>query len=199
MTILLIRHAHTAAVGLCLTGRRPGVRLSDRGARQAARLPARLRPYSIRAIYTSPIERAIDTAAPLARERALAPRVDESLTEIDFGAWTGLTLDQLRDDSAWQRFNTHRSTATIPGGERPTDVRDRIVCAIERLRTVHAAETIAVFSHGDVIRSAVLHYLDVPLDHFERIEIGPASVTALELEGARRRFLYINSLDESDL
>lgn len=119
-TILLIRHGHTAVVGQRLVGHLPGVRLSEHGAAQARRLAGRLAADPIAAVYSSPLERATHTAAPLARQRALDVRLDSDLIEVDFGAWTGRTFAELEADERWQRFNTRRASAEVPGGERRT-------------------------------------------------------------------------------
>ena len=195
MRALLIRHAHTEAVGRYIAGRRAAVRLSEDGRRQAARLPGRLARLDVEALYTSPLERARETAAPIAARLGIEACVRDDLTEVDFGAWTGLPLDVLARLPEWQRFNAHRATSGIPGGEHPTDVQSRAVAALEELRARHRGTTIALVSHAEVIRSAVLHYLGMSLDHFHRIEISAASVTTLEIADEGPRLLCINEQD----
>jgi probable phosphoglycerate mutase len=193
--VLLIRHAETDAIGRYLAGRKAGVHLSDAGRAQAGRLPARLARHDLRALYASPLERAIQTAEPLAKERGLDIRLREGFTEVDFGTWTGLSFETLQGLSGWQEFNTRRALAASPGGERLADMQARAVTALEELSTDHPDVTIAVVSHAEIIRSVVLHYLGVSLDLFHRIEISPASVTTLEIAGAGPRFLCINDQD----
>ncbi len=191
-TILLIRHGHTDAIGRRLVGRAPGVHLTDQGRAQAERLPALLRPLCIDHIVSSPLERALETADPLARARALTIAVDEGLTEVDFGAWTGMTFDDLSRLPEWQRFNAQRASADVPGGEAPVLLQTRIVAALERLRARHPGETIAAVSHADVIRAAVLSYAGASLDMVYRIEISPASITAVVFTAGGPRILYVN-------
>jgi len=193
---LLIRHGDTAALGRFLAGREPGLHLSGEGQRQAGRLPARTARYEIRAVYTSPLERARQMAAPLAEAHGLTAVALDALLEVDFGHWTGKAFTVLDGSPGWQAFNTHRRSAQAPGGERLADVQARIVMLLERLRDEHGSEAIALVSHAEVIRSAVLHYLTASLDLFQRIEISPASITAIEMQWDSPRFLCINDQDE---
>jgi probable phosphoglycerate mutase len=192
-TTLLIRHAHTDAVHQRLAGRAPGWPLSARGAEQAERLGRRLaRLVALDAVYTSPLERAVQTAAALLRHQAAALHVCDDLTEVDFGAWTGRTFAELDGDPAWREFNESRSTAAIPDGERPVDVQRRIVSAIARLAAAHEGGTIALVSHADVVRSALLCYAAIPLDLHYRFDIGPASVSAIAVASSEVRLLCVN-------
>jgi probable phosphoglycerate mutase len=192
---LLIRHGDTAAVNRMLAGRVPGIHLNESGRAQAARLPARLTGYRIRAIYTSGMERAQETAAPLGESLGVEPVLQDALAEVDFGAWAGQSFADLDLLPEWRAFNAHRCTARAPGGERLADVQARVVMLLEALRDQHGGETIALVSHAEVIRCAVLHYLTVSLDLFQRIEISPASITVLELHENGPRFLTINHPD----
>jgi probable phosphomutase (TIGR03848 family) len=195
MTALLIRHAETAAIGRYLAGRCAGLDLNDEGRRQAERLPARLSRYTVDAIYTSPLARARRTSEPLARQLGVDARVRADLSEVDFGAWTGMTFEQLQDRLDWQSFNGDRRSARAPGGERLSDVQARIVSALEDLAASHRLGTIVVVSHAEVIRCALLHYLAMPLDLFQRIEIAPASITALRVGDTGPTILSMNERD----
>jgi probable phosphoglycerate mutase len=191
---LLIRHAHTDALGHRLCGRAAGVALSSTGEAQARRLAAALASYQIAAIYTSPLERAVATARAIAAHQpAAAVSLCEDLSEMDFGAWTGKSFTDLDSDPAWRAFNSHRSTAPVPGGERAIDVQRRVVAALARLTSLHAGQTIGIVSHGDLVRSAVLHYAGTPLDLYDRFEIDPASVTAVAFWPSGPRLLYVNN------
>jgi broad specificity phosphatase PhoE len=196
MIALLIRHADTNAIGRVLWGRKPGLHLSDPGAVQARRLPTRLERWSISALYSSPRERAQETAAPLSVARRLSIVVNEAFDEVDFGGWSGRTIADLDPLPEWQLFNSDREHAAAPGGERVAQVQTRIVAELARLAALHPADTIAIVSHAEVIRCAVLHYLGMSLDAFQRVEISPASVTALRLEGGSATFLSINQRDD---
>jgi broad specificity phosphatase PhoE len=112
--------------------------------------------------------------------------------ELDFGEWTGLTADEIRKDPRWQPWNTCRSIATIPGGESWRQVQDRVVGALFDLQLVHPAGNVAIVSHGDVIRAALLFALGMPLDFYSRIEIAFASISTIRLDGSGIRVLALN-------
>ena len=192
-TALLVRHAHTDAIGRILAGRAAGVPLSTAGRIQADHLGRALASAPLAAVYTSPLERAVDTARAIAGHQSVTVTEDAALNEIDFGEWTGLTLSELEDMENWRAFNRQRASARIPGGEAPQCVQQRMVAAIARLTAAHAGSTIALVSHGDVIRSAVLHVAGSSLDLYDRFEISPASVTAMEVSGAYVRLVYVNN------
>jgi len=180
-TFLLIRHGSTPTVGVSLAGRAPGVHLDANGRNQAQELAVRLGVARIAAVYSSPLERAIETAEPLAERLGQQVQIRADLTEIDFGGWQGMTLRQLEDDKLWFQFNAHRGTVGAPGGEMMLDVQVRMFKQLEYLRQQHANETVAVVSHADVIKAALMLYLNVPLDSHLRLEISPASVSIVEL------------------
>jgi probable phosphoglycerate mutase len=194
-TVFLIRHGLTDAVGRHLVSRTRGIHLNSDGRAQAERVRDRLAPRRVDAIYSSPIERAFESAEPLAASRSLPISIAEGLTEVDFGEWTGLSFEDLAERSDWQRFNDARSTAVVPGGERASDVQSRIVTTLDDLRTRHDGESIAVVSHADVIRSAVLHVARTSLDHWYRFEISPGSITTITYEvNGVARLLGVNEV-----
>lgn len=192
--ILLIRHARYQGMGQRLAGRTPGLPLDDVGRAQAQALAARLAGVPLAAVYTSPIERARETAEVLAAERALSVQVDEELTEFDFGDWTGRAVDDLVNagDPAWRTFNRSRSSTAAPNGEHPAACQARMVAALERIAGRHPRSSVAVVSHADPIRSAIAHYLGMPLDHLLRLEIEPAMLAILQLEPWGGRLLGLN-------
>jgi probable phosphoglycerate mutase len=191
-TILLIRHGMTDSVGVRLTSRAPGVTLSLAGRTQVEQLRTRLREAALAAVYSSPMERTLATAEPIARDRGLPVQTLDELIEVDFGEWTGLTFAELDEREDWQRFNATRGSAPVPGGETAPQVQARIVGALETLARRHAGETIAAVSHGDVIRNAVLHAAGTPIDLWHRFEISPASITAVAIDGSAFRLLTVN-------
>jgi probable phosphoglycerate mutase len=172
------------------------VPLSNQGRSQADRLGRALASCPLAAIYTSPLERAVQTAAAIGRYQAAAVSQVAELLEIDFGGWTGKTFIELECDPAWHRFNARRSTACIPAGERLADVQRRIVAAIKKLGARHPGRTVAMVSHADVLRFALLHYVGATLDDYARFEVAPASVTALSLTAERTRLVFVNRQTE---
>ena len=178
-TFYLIRHGDTAAVGRYVAGRAPGVSLTESGRRQVAELAERLAREPVRHLVCSPLDRTRETAEPVARRLGLAVQVADELTELDFGAWTGQTFDQVAPDEHWRRFNAFRSGTPAPGGELMLEAQARVVPWMRRVSQEAPDQTIVAVSHGDVIRAALLYYLGMPLDFYGRIEISPASVSVV--------------------
>jgi broad specificity phosphatase PhoE len=181
-TLLLVRHASHDWLGRGVAGRMPGVAMNDQGSREAKALIARLEHRPAHAIYSSPMQRAQETAAPLATARGLTVVTDDELSEIDFGEWTGLGFDELERQhrERWRIWCEHKAIAAAPGGEAFADVQRRVMARLEHLRRIHPSETVLLFSHGDVIKAAIAGFLGLPLDHVERFEIAPASVSIVE-------------------
>ncbi len=180
-TVFLVRHAAHDRLNRILCGRMPGVSLGTDGRAQAAALAERLARESLAAVYASPLERACETAEPLARHREIDVQVVDALNEIDIGAWTGRAFDDLRDDPHWTRWNTARSVTRPPVGETMLEAQTRVVGGIERLCAAHPEQGIALVSHADVIKAALAYYLGLPLDAILRFEISPASISKLVL------------------
>jgi probable phosphoglycerate mutase len=194
-TFLLIRHGENDWVGKALAGRLPGVHLNASGAAQAERLARSLAGKPIQRVVSSPLERATETAGPIAAALGLTVQVCEEFTEIQFGEWEGKPVAGLELDPRWKLYNSYRSTTPAPGGEMMLETQVRFVSGVERLRREHPAETIAVVSHADPIRAALLHYLGMPIDLFLRLEVRPASISILELHEYGPRVLGLNMED----
>jgi probable phosphomutase (TIGR03848 family) len=197
-TFLLIRHAHCDPIGRSIAGRAPGVHLNAEGQAAATALGERLSSMAIKAVYSSPLERARETASPLAQRLGLEVQNAPGLIEVDFGEWTGRTLAELHRIPEWNAFNSFRSGTRIPGGENMAEVLARALQEIERIRTGHSASSdlVAIVSHGDVLRLLIAHYLGIPVDLFQRLEVSPASVSVLSLEPYGPRVLLLNSTEE---
>ena len=168
-------------MGVNVTGWRPGVHLNDAGMAEAAELAEFLEGVPVAAIYSSPLERALETAAPLARRRSMEIAQRAEFGEVRYGDWQGRSYESLRSDPEWQRFTGFRSSTRPPSGELMLETQARMVAALCEVARWHEGQTIAVFSHGDAIRCAVMHFLGIPLDFHLRIEIQPASITILQL------------------
>lgn len=183
MRLLLLRHAHCASCGPVLTGRTPGVELDPVGERQARALAHALRTEPLAAVYTSPMARAVQTARAVAAAHGLEPVCRAALDEMDFGEWVGMRFDELEHDPRWRQFNAQRGACGAPGGESASALQARAVAELASLHGHHAAETIAVVTHAEVVRCVVAHALAIPLDTSLRLEIAPASVTRLQWHG----------------
>lgn len=196
---LLIRHATTNSVGKRLSGRTPGVSLNEEGQQQAAQLAERLSNVQLAAIYTSPLERAVETTQPLAAAKQLNYTIADDFIEMDFGQWTNLTFQELDSDAQFKLFNQFRSNTRIPGGETMLEAQLRIVTGMQKLCKKHPNETIAIVSHSDLIKAAVAYYAGIHLDMFQRIEISPASVSIIEVYDETARLILLNHTGEIQL
>ena len=163
-TFFLVRHAAHDRVGSVLCGRMPGVSLGALGHEQAHRLAGRFANETIASIQSSPLERARETADPIAARLAQGITVNEGIAEIDFGAWTGRSFNELDGDPAWDAWNGARSVSRPPGGESMLEAQMRIVRAIETLREAYRERAVLLVSHSDVIKAALLFYLGLPID-----------------------------------
>ncbi|HEY2681309.1 MAG TPA: histidine phosphatase family protein [Candidatus Udaeobacter sp.] len=188
---LFVRHgAHDLLTTGVICGRQPDVHLNALGRQQAEQIAERLAALPIDAIYCSPLERACETAGPLAAKLGLPMRSAEEFNEIDVGVWTNRTVAELKDVPEWQQWNSFRSGGVAPGGESMVAVQARAVGKVSELRTRHSFVTI--FTHADIIRAVLAHFLGVHLDLFLRIEIDPASASWIELYEAAVRVRLVN-------
>jgi broad specificity phosphatase PhoE len=147
---------------------------------------------ALRAIYTSPLERAIETAEPIARHRGIDPRAIEDLGEVHVGEWEGKSFAELEGQVQWVAYNQSRSIVRPPGGELMIECQTRMVRAMERIAKEHTGETIAIVSHGDPIRLLLSHFLGTPIDFLLRFEIDPASLSIVQMAEWGSRVLCMN-------
>lgn len=195
-TFFLIRHASCGGLGQTLWGRTPGVCLNEKGQLQAQRLAERFKNIPLNAVYSSPLERALQTATEVAHSMKLEVRSSEAANEINFGEWTGKTFESLSGDRRWRHFNNYRSMTTIPGGESFLEVQNRIVKELETLAEQHGNARIAIVSHADVIRAAVAYFAATPIDLIDRFEILPCSVSVIAVNDDNATLLTVNNLGE---
>jgi broad specificity phosphatase PhoE len=176
-----------------LTGRSPGVDLNEVGRKQAAKTADLLSKLSVKAVYSSPLERTRQTAGALSRALGLETRVDERLNELDMGEWTARRVDELRERADWKRYHLLRSCTAVPGGESVLDVQARAMSAINDLRGRHEGEVVAVVTHADVIKLVVTYLAGIHIDLMQRIDIAPGSVTPVTLGSDFVKIHSINS------
>jgi probable phosphomutase (TIGR03848 family) len=193
-TVLLIRHGTTPSTGKLLPGRAPGLHLADKGVEQAQRAGARVGELQrVDALYTSPLERARETAAPIASATGLKAKVERGLLECDFGDWTGAELAKLMKLPEWRTVQKAPSTFRFPNGESFTEMQVRIVSTLDRLRNRHPGGTIVCVSHADPIKAAMAHALGTHLDLFQRIVISTCSISAVGFTADGPVALTVNS------
>jgi probable phosphoglycerate mutase len=191
-TLYLIRHAENDFMRQRkLAGWLPGIHLNDRGRAQAEGLVPLFDDVRLEAVYSSPLERAIETASPLARSHGLSIQRRTALGETRYGRWEGQSISRLRRLKLWSQLQTAPSLVTVPGGESVRETQARIVGELERILPQHPG-AVACFSHADPIKLALAHYLGQPLDLFQRLMIEPASISALLIQDGRVRVQTIN-------
>ncbi|HEV2364103.1 MAG TPA: histidine phosphatase family protein [Caulobacteraceae bacterium] len=192
-SIYLIRHATHDRLGRVLCGRMADVGLSEEGLRQAEALARCIEGEpKVTALYSSPLERTLQTAEPIARSLGLAPRITEALNEVDVGRWTGASFAALRGDPAWRSWKRAPVKSRPPGGESLADVAARVGGWIDEMRRAHPDETIVAVSHGDVIKTAIALALGLGLDRLHRFEISPASLSLLLVGGRDQKVCWLN-------
>jgi len=193
-TFFLVRHAAHERVGTILCGRMPGVHLGSAGRYQAEQLAQRFANESVACIRTSPLERALETAQPIASCLGHTLQICDAINEIDFGRWTGSSFEALKQDPHWSSWNHSRSTSRPPEGKTMLEAQGRIVEAMEQLRSRYAGRSVILVSHSDVIKAALLYHLGMPLDSYGRIEVEPASTCTLVVGDWGSKLLRLNEV-----
>lgn len=178
--LVLVRHGVTAQTGGMLSGRLPGIDLTDEGVAQARRAGERLAALAVAKVYASPIERTMQTAAEVASPHHLDVAVCDGVIEAEYGEWSGQKLSDLAKTEEWKVVQAAPSRASFPGGESLRAMQSRVVDALDALVAAHPHETIVVVSHADPIKAAIAHYTGVHLDLFQRLHVSPASVTVFD-------------------
>jgi len=191
-TLFLIRHGLTAQTGKILYGQMPGVELDHRGRSQAEDLAGRLQPVRLTALYSSPLERCVQTVVPLAASKRLPVVERPELIEMNAGTWTGKPLSTLRrKKTEWSIVQTRPSAFGFPGGEGFAEAQDRVVREVERIARRHRRGRVAISTHGDIVRMLLAHFTGAPLDAFQRFVADPASVSVVEVGHAAHAYVVL--------
>lgn len=191
--LLLIRHAVNDWVGTNrLAGWTRGVHLNEEGRRQAEALAQRLARVELKAIYSSPLERTMETAEIIAQPHGLPIRIREDIGEARYGEWTGQKIEDLAKTDLWQVVQFHPSGARFPEGEALREMQTRAVAEIDAVCADHPEDMIAVVSHSDVIKAIIAHYVGLHLDLFQRLVISPASLSILIFGKMGPRLVRLN-------
>ena len=198
--LILVRHGATSSTGKILPGRAKGLNLSDAGRAQATKVAERLAAWSqsrgtngISAVYSSPLERTRETAAPIASALRLRVSVERGLIECDFGEWTGAELKALMKLPEWTTVQRYPSGFRFPKGESFAEMQARMTSTLGRVRNDHPGQAVVLGSHADPIKAAVADALGTHLDLFQRIVISPCSVTAISYGSSGPNVLSVNS------
>lgn len=193
--LLLIRHGENDFVKTGkLPGKSPGIHLNERGQKQAQALGEALKDVPLKAIYSSPLERAMETATPIASARKLEIIPEPDLMDTDVGSWQGKSLKVLRHTKVWSIVQNAPSRFRFPDGESFVESQARYVSALERIIQKHnkPKDIVAVVFHADPIKLVVSHFLGLPLDHFQRLSCDTASLTAMYISESGASLLKLN-------
>lgn len=192
--IFLVRHGVTEHTGHKLSGLLPGIHLTEEGRAQARAAAEHLAGAPLSAIYSSPIERCLETAEIIAARHDVPLHTEDALGEVDYGTWSGRTFKSIRRLKMWEVVQRRPGAARFPEGETLRAVQARAVDTVEEMTARHPKQTICTVAHADVIRLVIAHYLGVHIDLFQRIAIAPASVSAIAIEGPDVLVLAVNTM-----
>lgn len=184
-TIVLARHGVTDATGSRLGGH-TDASLNERGRAQAERVARDLAQHDVAAVYTSPIVRTRETATIIAKPHGLFPSTARGLVEVDYGDWTDRPLQELRTEPLWSTVQGAPSRVRFPGGGTIRGMQAAAIEAVEQIAARHDDhEVVVAVSHADVIKAVLAHHLGTGLDSFQRIAVGPASLSVVVLPAGR--------------
>jgi len=190
--IYLVRHGKTDFIGKKLCGNLPGIHLNEEGRVQAQKAADHLGDFPIKAIYSSPMERACETAAPLARKLNLEVSPQEFLREINFGDFQGKG-EELLSDPIWQKFNTMPGDVRFPNGESVVETQQRVAEGFDTLcMNLASDEQIVCVAHCEVLRLAAACAINLPLDEYHKLTIDLASISKLEWSDQKKKLLLLN-------
>ncbi len=192
--LILIRHGENdySKKGR-LAGRMVGVHLNERGRKQAEELATALAHAPIKAVYSSPLERAVETADPIAKALNVKIKIEAGLLESDVGQWEGKSVRRLALTRYWRVIQRAPSRARHPGGESFMQTQGRIVAALDAICARHKPrDLVACVFHADPIKLAVAHYIGLPLDQFQRLGCDTGSATLLAVWESGAQLMWLN-------
>jgi probable phosphoglycerate mutase len=192
VNIVLVRTATCPQMNSVLLGRNVDRALDERGEGQARQVARRLLAVPELVVESSPRRRARHTAGIIASAHDSTVRIVPQMDDLDFGSWSGQTYEALMADPQWRRWNKYRGVSRTPAGESVRDVQERALAHFRKLQQTFDAETVAIVTHAEVIRSVVLLALAAPIDDYSRFQFDPASMTRLTIDGAQLRVESVN-------
>jgi probable phosphoglycerate mutase len=193
-SVYLVRHGTHDLVAKTLCGRIEGVGLGEAGRTEARAVAKRLSGASLKAVYSSPLERTQETAAIIGEACDLPVIPEDALIEIDFGGWSGRAFAELDEDPMWRRWNGDRGRACTPAGDSMAQVQLRLAAWLQSIGERHAGESVVAVSHADVIKSGVAHVLGLPLHFYDRFDISPGSITTLRVASEGMKVTALNEV-----
>lgn len=192
-TILLIRHGDNDSLGKYLPGDQPGIHLNASGQAQARLVAESLKDVPITSIVSSPLERAVETAEPLAQVLGLPITRDPNFMEMNTGSWTGRVFTEIKEDPLWELLRSDPENYGFPGGETFSVAQIRLWMALQRVvenQPDHAI--VAVFSHSDCIKLLLTRAMDAPIKRYYSYSVDPASLSVLVF---RKERIYLDCMN----
>lgn len=191
--VYLVRHGNTDFIGKMLCGNLPGIPLNEEGRSQAQKAAKYLSQFPIKAIYSSPIQRAQETAGIVCKATGLEAISVDFLREIHFGDLQGMGEKDLVNHPLWIKFNSHPVDVSFPNGESVEEVQIRVSQGLESISQLFDREDkIVCVAHSEVLRLAICWVLGLPLDNFHRLTIDPASISIIEITPERKKLRLLN-------
>jgi broad specificity phosphatase PhoE len=194
LTLFLLRHGMHDQPADMLCGTRAGVSLSAAGRAEAALLSRRFPPGSLDMLLTSPLQRCEQTAALVGAACGVEAQQEPSAREVEFGAWTGQRFAALEQDARWHVWNHKRDEASAPGGEAMRMVQARVLGLLKDLLQRQPSGRVAIVSHAEIIRTAILHVLGLPLQAYDRVEVALASISTVALWPGGGKLVGLNDV-----
>jgi Fructose-2,6-bisphosphatase len=199
--IMLVRHGNNNFLGKRLAGRLPDVHLNEEGKQQAVDVAHHLTRYPIKAIFSSPLERAVETAQPFAQMSKLPVQIEPDLLELDFGDFQGCEIKYLEQQEMWNLYRSQPTRAFFPGAvEKIAEAQNRVANCISRIAAQYESDDrVVCFTHGDVVRLSTAHFLNMSLDDYVRFRTHPGSITEFRITPERIMVTHFNQIIEHTL
>ena len=192
-TILLIRHGDNESLSKYLPGHLAGIHLNEAGKTQALLVAESLKDAQITSIISSPLERAVETATPLAEKLNLNVGIENGFIEMNTGLWTGKNFTEIKEDPIWMKLREDPENHTFPEGETFADAQVRVWNALKTTIDSHDDNAIvAIFSHSDCIKLLLAKAMDTPMKRYYSFSVDPASLSILIFKKNR---IYLDGLN----
>jgi phosphoserine phosphatase len=189
--IILVRHGQTQSNITRNQMGRSSEDLDPEGMIQAQKISARLADLPIAAIYSSPLQRALSTAREIARPHNMDLKVLDDLTEIDFGEWQGLFVNEIEEQwpDLWHQWIIDPSQMTVPGGESFAHIAERVARAFKTVINENPDSWSLIVAHEIVLKMVVIQVLGAPQSIYRHFFIANASFSRVQVRNNRMRVI----------